>query len=443
MKGSLILENKDESLVLKVVPRIIVSLLILFGTYNAVFSLLGFIFCAIYIYKNDETADLELLFYLMSLAPIFKLSSNSSSLFTYLEVGFILLTLFRSRFVSKKEFVFVLIYSFYLLVFQILFSELNLTSTIKMIANIVILLRITRISIDNSTSIFVSYVSGVLCSSVFRFLDSPFFKISEFVSQKTIGFGDGVFVTRFSGLYTDPNYYAVSVIIALCLVVFLYLRKNLSLLITILFSVPLFIFAGMTGSKSALLMLIIPVLEMVYICLKRRKFHILFFFLVAVVLVIIGVVSGRISVFNSIFDRLSIDKVNIDSLTSGRTVIWRDYFNYFNENVIKVIFGSSISVTAINTSISFTEPHSTYIDLILQLGIIGTIIYLSGIYLAFINSRTNIKRGLHNYILIVVLLVMYSFLSQLQGYDLPFQLGMCLMLLNCDFTNVLERGVNE
>ena len=270
-----------------------------------------------------------------------------------------------------------------------------------------------------------------MCSSLYRFLDSSFFRISAYTSQKVIGFGGGVFVTRFSGLYTDPNYYAISIIISLCLVVFLYMQKRISLVITVALSIPLCVFAGMTGSKSALVMLAIPVLEMMYVCCKERNYVVLTIFFVALAAIVVGVIGGKIDIFNTAFDRLNLDTRSIDALTTGRTVLWRDYFTYFSEHLFKTIFGSSIAVTALKTSIGVTEPHNTYIDLILQLGIVGTLGLLSCIRLAYTNIRRNIDRGFQNYALLIVLLVMYCFLSQLQGYDLPFQIALCMMLLNC------------
>lgn len=151
-----------------------------------------------------------------------------------------------------------------------------------------------------------------------------------------------MFVTRFSGLYTDPNYYAISVIISLCLIVFLYMKKRLSLIATVVLSIPLCIFAGMTSSKSALVMLAIPIIEMIYVCFKEKNYIVLSLFFIALAAIIVGVIGGRIDIFNATFDRLNLDTRNIDALTTGRTVLWRDYFNYFNEHIERYTFLSGL-----------------------------------------------------------------------------------------------------
>lgn len=424
------MESKVEYSLNNVIPKIVIAVLILFGTNNVVFVLAALALCVLFFLKSEENKAIEMLFFLMPLAPIFKLSSTSPSLFTYLELGFLLLIYVRTRFVAKKELGCVVAFSLYILFFQIIYGELNITSTIKMIVNIAILLRISKLSVEDGSDVFLSYVAGVLCSSLYRFLDSGFFRISAYTSQNVLGFGGGVFVTRFSGLYNDPNYYAISVIISLCLIVFLYMKKRLSLIATVVLSIPLCIFAGMTSSKSALVMLAIPVIEMIYVCFKEKNYIVLSLFFIALAAIIVGVIGGKIDIFNATFNRLNLDTGNIDDLTTGRTVLWRDYFNYFNEHLFKTIFGSSIAVTALETSISFTKPHNTYIDLILQLGVVGTLGFISCVRLAYKNIQVNIRRGLQNYTLVIVLIVMYCFLSQLQGYDLPFQLGLCLILLN-------------
>lgn len=97
------MESKVEYSLNNVIPKIVIAALILFGTNNVVFALAALALCVLFFLKSEENKAIEMLF-LMPLAPIFKLSSTSSSLFTYLELGFLLLIYVRTRFVAKKEF---------------------------------------------------------------------------------------------------------------------------------------------------------------------------------------------------------------------------------------------------------------------------------------------------------------------------------------------------
>ena len=97
------MESKVEYSLNNVIPKIVIAALILFGTNNVVFALAALALCVLFFLKSEENKAIEMLFFLMPLAPIFKLSSTSSSLFTYLELGFLLLIYVRTRFVAKKE----------------------------------------------------------------------------------------------------------------------------------------------------------------------------------------------------------------------------------------------------------------------------------------------------------------------------------------------------
>lgn len=97
------MESKVEYSLNNVIPKIVIAALILFGTNNVVFALAALALCVLFFLKSEENKAIEMLFFLMPLAPIFKLSSTSSSLFTYLELGFLLLIYVRTRFVAKKS----------------------------------------------------------------------------------------------------------------------------------------------------------------------------------------------------------------------------------------------------------------------------------------------------------------------------------------------------
>lgn len=407
-----------------------IAILILLGTYHVIFSMAAFGVSIVYLLRHNNNDALIMMFFLLSLAPIFKLDPAGSSLFTYLELGLLVFLYLRRKSISVTELLRLLLFAFYILGVQLLCDKVDFTNSIKMIVNIAMLFLISHMSSVNMKKLFLSYVAGVLCGSFFRLLDSQLFNISQYTKQNEIGFGGGIVITRFSGLYPDPNYYAITIIISLCLIVFLYTQNKLTLRTTVILTVPFFIFAGMTGSKSALIMLIIPISEMFLACWKNKNYGVLILFSVMLSLLVAGIIFGKIDLFNTTLDRFNIDSSNVDDLTTGRTALWRDYLSYFNENWHKVILGSSIATKTIETYLGEVAPHNTYIDLILQLGIIGSILFLSCIRIAYYNCYKKISRNFQSYTLVFVLIIMYCFLSQLQGYDLPFQIGITLFFLN-------------
>ena len=114
---------------------------------------------------------------------------------------------------------------------------------------------------------FLCYIAGVLTSSLLMYVNLSLFRITEYVSSKTerlVGADVGDNITRFAGLYGDPNYYSVNIIVAMILILCLYRKRKINSIHSIILIVPFVFFAAKTGSKSALLMLIIPALLFVY-----------------------------------------------------------------------------------------------------------------------------------------------------------------------------------
>src|SRR5699024_8755203 len=91
--------------------------------------------------------------------------------------------------------------------------------------------------------------------------------------------------------------------------------------------------------------------------------------LVFIVVVIIGavlIIAGRITIFDIVFERLS-QADDIESLTTGRSRIWKEYLSYFAEHAELLVFGRGLGAGLINRSAS----HNTYIDILYYLGIVG------------------------------------------------------------------------
>ena len=171
---------------------------------------------------------------------------------------------------------------------------------------------------------------------------------------------------RFSGLYSDPNYYTVNIIIALCLLINLYNRKEVSLKFTSFLSILLVVFSALTGSKSALLMLAIPMLLFLYTCKKTKHYGVLFISICAFVICLFLIFTNQITIFSSTIDRIK-GTTSMATLTTGRTSIWGDYLNYFNSHLGMLIIGNGIN----NVSLNGLMAHNTYIDMLFQMGIIG------------------------------------------------------------------------
>jgi O-antigen ligase len=74
--------------------------------------------------------------------------------------------------------------------------------------------------------------------------------------------------------------------------------------------------------------------------------------------------------------------------------------------------------------------HSTYLDFIYQLGIVGTALYWTTVFQLVKKILRSIKRCPMNYCICIIIAVMYFFLSELLCSDLPFHLALIFMVYN-------------
>lgn len=403
-------------------------LLILLGTYHYIFSLAAFALIAVMLVFEERAFVISTLFLIMPLANIFKISPESSSLFTYIELLYVVLHIYRKKFrMTYGELLAVLFFG-YIFIAGNLFSSANITRTIKLATNLMLIAYLAEVDIAREHKrLFLCYIIGIIMSSLLSFMDSDFFQIANYVTEKRTRV-DGTLVGRFAGLYADPNYYAVNVIIAMCLTIILYRRRELNFPITLSLLVPLAIFAGLTGSKSSLLMLTVPIFFVLYVCAKNRNYVALIASFLCLCTIIILVIQGEIGVFAVALQRIQDNREGIGTFTTGRFAIWQNYLRFLGEHPVRTILGTGASIDILDGRAS----HNTYIDLFYQLGILGTVLYLISMYYCVRKMKRNIKRNLANVSVLITIGTMYFFLSELLYFDLPFHILLACMVWNLE-----------
>lgn len=406
---------------------LLVGALILFGTHSAIFAIIAFVLCTCAMLVMDQCDFSLMLFFIMPLTSIFKLSADSTSLYTYIELLFVAYHYLKKGLKMEVRDVLALIFLAYIVITEVYAGKFELTRTIKMALNLwLVSVFLCEDWQNRYDEFFICFALGVIISSAMRFLDSSFFNISAFVSQVEQGFSDGSSVTRFSGLYGDPNYFAVNAIISLCLLGFLYQKGKLRLLFTLILFAPLVYFCAITGSKSALLMLTFPMLMLLHGVRKNRRYFVYAVLLLLLVFGIYMVFSGRISIFATTLARLSNANEGLDKLTTGRSTLWMNYIKELKSHPLQIIFGNSPSVYLLNGR----GVHNTYIDFIFQLGAVGTVLYFYILRPIERLKHPGFKRQITNYSVFITMLVMYFFLSMLQFFDMPFHMTLGFICMN-------------
>ena len=427
--------DMDKNRWKKIATFILITTFILFGTYNVVFTMVALLLCCVIICIKDNDYCVEMLYFILSMAPIFKLSSSGSSVYTYIVLLYCTMHIAKKRFVLNKVETLVLIFTLYILATSVCSGTVNTKRIVKMCANTMMIGLLSDIDIDKKyRNVFFAYILGLILSSCMRFLNSSFFRINEYTVE-VIMHEPTYSTVRFAGLYNDPNYYAINVIIALVLTTVLYQRRDIDSIGVVLLSIPLIYFAGMTGSKSALLMLSLPLCLLTAACIKRKNYLMMIIFVLAVAVGIEMILSGRFTAFNVTLNRMQRSSKNLTGVTSNRDLIWKNYFAFLKNNPHVLLIGNSVGIYYLDGF----ATHNTYIDLLYQFGIVGTMIFISIVIISFKEKVRNRPRSILNYGVLICILTMYFFLSQLQEFDLPFHIVLCLMVMNLNMNETNDK----
>lgn len=407
----------------------VLALLLLFGTYRNVFSLAAFLGCGLMIFFFDKESTLLQLFFIMPMANIFKLSPGTQSFFTILILLYVVLHLVLPR----RATMLAVLFGVYVVVGELLAGQFELFKTIKLICNLLFLSSILNGKVEiRHREIFMSYIVGNLVASVFGTMNSSFFKIESYTGVEAYGNPNAEeMVTRFIGLYTDPNYYAVGIIISLCLIVVLFHRNEIKPLSALILAVPLTYFLILTYSKSALVMLLVLLSFFVYSFHRKRNFFAVIALILSALVVVCLAISGRIPALEVIIERFSVsdtsDGVDINSLTTGRLDIWKLYIRQLLHNFRVAIFGCGIASDYVEGHAS----HNTYIESVYHLGAVGSSLLVT--LLAVISRQSRkaaLKRNFLNYSVMICVVTMYFFLSELFYFDPPFHIFLAFTVLN-------------
>lgn len=407
----------------------VLATLILLGTYKNVFSLAAFLLMGLMLVFCDNETNLLQIFFVVPMANIFKFSPGVQSFFTIILLVYIVLHLVLPR----RATLVVILFAVYVLIGQLLAGQFNFFRTVKLVCSLLFLSSVLNNKVEmRNKEIFLSYIIGNLVSSVFGLMDSSVFRIENYIGvAEFAGPSNKTDILRFSGLYPDPNYYSVCIIVSMCLLLILYHKKEINTFFALLVATPMIYFLIITYSKSSVIMLLVFFAYLMYSLVLQKK-H---FYLVAIIIMLVTVVvlalSGRISLFETVIARFSTastgEELDVNALTTGRTDIWIMYLKYIIKNIKTAVLGDGISAGYYNQM----AAHNTYIDILRHLGIFGGSLLFVSLKMILADSiAVKKERNLLNYSVLICVLVMYFFLSELFYIDAQFHLFIAFTVMN-------------
>lgn len=201
-------------------------------------------------------------------------------------------------------------------------------------------------------------------------------------------------ITRLSGYYGDPNFYAAHISACLAGVQLLLCRERRKArqVGLILIAVILLYCGLLSASKSFAVVLVCQFLVWIPILLegsgKGGRFSLLLGILCAAM---VALSSQAFQDLIRIVDTRFAYATNLSKLTTGRTELWRNYLSEFTRNAKLLLLGEGYT----NVTLLGRASHNSVIQGIFQFGILGFPVLLTwmGITLKRVRDLSGIRRG--------------------------------------------------
>lgn len=381
--------------------------------------------------KGNITYIFCQLFFLLPFAMIYKASPSSSSFFTYLMIASALYFV-----VIKRVNVLLL---FPIAIYFLIGGLENLSVWLKIMMGFVLLLSFVKYSNLNLIKVvIVTFSIGLIVSSIIGTLKLDVPQLSAFYSDFNEEYIGGVKIARFSGLYQDPNFFSISIIMAVFLLISLMIRKLLPISFGFILVSVLIYFGCLSYSKMFILSLILVLITQLSSVVLKSKYKILGIIVAVLFLIFIGY-----SFFTSTYFSAFSTRLDTDDLSNNRTVIWGYYFDYLSKKTLALILGSGLNAPLVKD----VETHNTYIEALYILGIIGSILYLLTIRAIF-KVKSLVKNvSIKDSMLLFIFAVMIFTLHVLLVHDVMFYIIFIWISFNLsyyeDFTVTYQNGIRR
>ncbi|OXS25475.1 hypothetical protein LNN31_11100 [Acetobacterium wieringae] len=355
-------------------------LLIILGLSNTVFLIIGIMIASSYIFLSGAEGIYGL-YFMLPFSPIMKFAPGGNTFFNVLIAVYIL----RMIFLNPKTKI--SLYQILSILALIIFSLLNtMDSSLIKLVELVIYFVLAFLVMNNKDDIEVRkllmyFIAGIIIASILGSFSDLIPGLSGFMQETRIKLEDGDVFGRFSGIQTNPNFYTMDITIAIAALLYMIGMKKHRwydyVLVIILLGFGIL-------SLSLSFMLAVGVIFILYLAFKIVQLTKLSFdvnvvlrgiFFIALTLLIISEISS-LPYMNIYFQRLGVGSFldqSLSDLTTGRSDIWSDYLSLYLSDWRIFLVGVGYSVEAYH----LRQAHNYFLELLVHLGIIGTILYFN------------------------------------------------------------------
>lgn len=406
-------------------------IILIFAVYNMIGSTFLLVLGICLLLSSVLFLKSSQFFYLMFiLAPnvmSIKILDKPNALLGYITIIFCIFLLFKNGIVFNKKVCLKLILGSVLFLISLIINSQNITFYIRVLSFILVL-NIIHTSGDeiSHTKLLKCYILGNILNIIFAFIYS-------------INKGQDIFAGDFAGIRDDRNYYAISCVIAISILVFIVsYTKHFGWFEAV--SMIILSFGGILSSSRTFLILYL--ITMIFFAFAFFKSPSVGIFLLAVVLIFYIGKNTFLTDFLGSFDTL-LARFNEDDVAgaNGRFEAWNIHLTYLFSSFKNIVFGCGSSTNYLNTSVLATSSveHNSIIQLLFTAGIMGTIGYLM-IFSSMISIVTAGKKIHCSFIRIMPMVILIAGYCTVNGafsdrFIFAFYLCICILIFTDDNSN--------
>lgn len=381
--------------------------------------------CAGLSFNKESKFQFAMLFCSIPYTMVMKLTPSSISFYTFLMLMIALFQLIKGHLIKRKFVIALMIF------ITVSFWGISGASTdwIKMIMGFFLLYKFCQ---QNNSNDLVGYVSGysigLLGASLIGLEKTNNVLIGKYFSDLNSEYINGATIYRFSALYEDPNYFSISVVIAVFIILLLTVYKRVNKVAGIIMGLILIAFGSISYSKMFFVAIVACLAVLALVKIRKTKYF--FPKLIGFGLIAVGLVyfMQRSSYYSGIMGRFQ-----KNDFSNGRFQLLNMYITYIFSSVKTMIIGEGIGAGFVGTH----GPHNTYVELLYHFGIVGSVSYLWALFCSLKTSNTVRVRKVESLTLIAVFMFMIGTLGVLKMNDMI--LYYMIIYATCDFIDNVDR----
>lgn len=253
------------------------------------------------------------------------------------------------------------------------------------------------------------FCSSLLLSSVYALAFRNTSQIAAIRGKEVPAYW-GSSLMRFQGVFEDPNYYMLLLVLGLALLI--KLKDSGKITRGYFFSMGLAMFAlgVLTYSKTFALAFVLLGCVYVFWQFRNRKYAFGSFLIAALAIVICVMMLLDISPFEVLLARFT-NASNLSDLTTGRTRIYQRYWAEISEKISGVFFGLGMSAKGLDR-----DPHNLFLEVIYYTGVVGLVL-VTWFYgsIGYQMNRKTVGMARQNmfakYVVLLMVIVVFATLS--------------------------------